>query len=248
MSVLTRFQLTDDEARKRAVAQLVKQSTEDFDFYLFLVLAVLMATFGLLLDSAAVVIGSMLIAPILSPILSFALSFVVADVQLFLRSGGALLRASAFAIVLSWLATIVFRDQFMAPTAQVLLRTEPSLMYFFVAFIAGIAVAYALAQREANTTFPGIAVSVALLPPLAATGVGVAFADANIVAGAFSLFFINVVGILLAAVVMFSLMRFQQEHRIAMSAIKQEERRIEEEHEKLEEIVEQEGEGSSEGV
>ena len=77
MSLFTHLNTLSDEDKSKAVEKLITDSTPDFDFFLLMTLSMLMATFGLLIDSAAVVIGSMLIAPLLSPIFSFSLGIVM---------------------------------------------------------------------------------------------------------------------------------------------------------------------------
>lgn len=233
MGFFVRFKLAGVEEKKRAVARIVKDSTEDFDFFLFIVLSVLMATFGFKLDSAAVVIGSMMIAPLLSPILTVGLSFVVADMRLLLRSSGSLARSALAVVILSAVASLAIMPGGITFTDQMLSRIEPSFLYMLVAVVSGIAVSYAMAHAHLNMSFPGVAVSVALLPPLVVTGIGVAALDTVVIAGSFTLFVLNVVGIILASVITFSLMGLQTEYVIAESAVRQEERRIKEEKQKV---------------
>ena len=86
MSLFTHLNTLSEADKSKAVEKLITDSTPDFDFFLLMTLSMLMATFGLLIDSAAVVIGSMLIAPLLSPILSFSLGIVMSDSKLISRS------------------------------------------------------------------------------------------------------------------------------------------------------------------
>lgn len=227
MSLFSRFQIANEAEKARAVERLVKGSTPDFDFFLFVILAVLMATLGLILNSAAVVIGSMLIAPILYPVLSLALGVVISDYQLFYRSLYTLAKSVALAVALAFLATMFTSD--LQIGSEIESRIVPNLAYFMVAVISGFAVAYSLVQPDLNETFPGIAVSVALLPPLAVAGVGIGVFDSSIVFGALALFAVNVLGILFAALLSFSLMNLSNKKQIAASTLKKEEKRIEEE-------------------
>ena len=118
-----------------------------------------MATFGLLVDSPSIVIGSMLIAPILSPILSISLGLVMSDGKLLRRSLYTVAKASMIGVFSAILATLVFKsivgDEL---TSEIMARTDPSLIYFFVAVVAGFAVSYTLAKPDLSETLPGIAV------------------------------------------------------------------------------------------
>ena len=110
-------------------------------------------------------------------------------------------------------------------------RVEPSLTYFFVAIIAGFAVSYSLVRPDLSATLPGIVVAVALISPLAVVGYGIAKFDWSIASGAFTLFLINVIGIIFASSLSFSLMNLYVKRKVAEKTIKKEEKRLEEEKE-----------------
>ena len=220
MSFFTRFQITDESEKARAVKRLVTGSTPDFDFFFMVVLAVLMATLGLVVDSAAVVIGSMLIAPILYPVISLAMGLAMSDYPLMYRSGYTLLKSFAVGVVLSFVAALLFAAGDLEMTEEILSRTKPSLVYFMIAVISGFAVAYSLFRPDLNESFPGVVVSVALLPPMAVIGIGLAMFDRDVIVGALSLFAINVLGILFASLITFSLIDLTQKKKVVNSEIK----------------------------
>ncbi|MAZ56712.1 hypothetical protein CL653_02895 [bacterium] len=236
MIFLARFQAIDDKDKAAVVRKLMRNSTPDFTFFYITSLAVLMATFGLLLNSAAIVIGSMLIAPVLYPILGIALGLVMSNSNIIGRSFITLVKSFALAVGLSALATVFFAEEGVLVTSEVLLRTEPNLIHFMVAAVAGSAVAYILGRSEWSETLPGIAISVALLPPLAAIGVGIAALDLNVITGATVMLLVNLAGILFAAMITFSMMNLHDKIRIAESTIKQADKQKEEEDEEVEEI------------
>jgi len=101
------------------------------------------------------------------------------------------------------LATWLFATNIEAFTSEILLRTEPSLLYLAVAVIAGIAVSFTLVRPELSETLAGIAVSVALIPPLAVLGIGIAKLNLLVVSGSLVLLLINVIGIVVASMVTF---------------------------------------------
>jgi len=235
MSIFARFQAINENHKAQVVRRLMESSTPDFDFFYLSGLATLMATLGLLANSAAIVIGSMLIAPILYPILGVALGLVMSDQSVLGRSLFTMAKSFGFGLVLSILATLLLGDGDIL-TSEVLARTEPTLTYMVVAIVAGLAVSYALAQPEWSETLPGIAISVALIPPLAAVGIGIADLNVAVITGSFVLLIVNVVDIVFAAMVSFSLMNLYEKRNIAESTIKREEERIEEENAAIEEV------------
>ena len=231
MSLFTHLNTLSDADKSKAVEKLITDSTPDFDFFLLMTLSMLMATFGLIIDSAAVVIGSMLIAPLLSPILSFSLGIVMSDSRLISRSFYTIIKSFIVGVVAAALVTLLFSSSDISTPGEVLSRIEPSLAYFFVAVIAGFAVSYSLVRPNLSATLPGIAVAVALIPPLAVVGYGIAKFDWSIARGAFTLFLINVIGIIFASSFSFSLMNLYVKRKVAEKTIKKEEKRLEEEKE-----------------
>lgn len=232
MSILARFQSIEDQDKAAVVRKLMENSTPDFDFFYITSLAVLMATLGLLADSPSIVIGSMLIAPVLYPILGIALGLVMSNPAVLVRSSITLGKSFAIGVALAAAATVLFAESTVA-TSEVLARTEPSLLYFLVAMVAGAAVAFSLGQPEWSESLPGIAISVALIPPLAVVGVGIADFNMDIVSGSLVMLGLNVAGIIFSAMVTFSLMNLHEKQHIAESAIKKAAERIEREHEAI---------------
>ncbi len=241
MNLFSRFRVISEADKANAVNKLVEEATPDFDFFYLIVLSVLMASFGMLAGSEAVVIGSMLIAPIMSPVLALALGLSMSNHSLILRSAGTLVRATALAIGASALAALLFSfSSFGSGDAvdlfTIISRTEPSLLYFAIAIVAGLAVAYTIAQPHLSATLPGVAVAVALMPPLAAVGIGIANMSLAIAAGALVMFIVNVAGIIFAAMLTFSLMDVHNKKQQADAKIVQEERRVKREEQQVEQV------------
>ena len=237
MNILARFQVMDDNDKAAVVRKLMQSSTPDFDFFYLVGLSVLMATLGLLIDSTSIVIGSMLLAPLMYPILGIALGLVMSNGQVVGRSFKTLTKSFAIGLGLSFAAAILFGGSETYATNEVMMRTEPDLIHFVVAFVAGLAVSFAIGQPEWSETLPGVAISVALIPPLATIGVGLAHADVSVAAGATVLLGSNLLGIVFAAMLSFSMMNLYQKQNIASSTIKREEERMEEEQKAIEEKV-----------
>ena len=237
MSVFTRFRAIEDKDKSAVVRKLMEASTPDFDFFYFVALSTLMAAFGLLLDSASIVIGSMLIAPILYPILGVALGLVMSNYGVFTRSIVTLTKPLGLGCGLPAVATFFFSNGIEIQTIfEIMNRTEVSLMHFFVAVIAGAAASFALAQPDWSETLPGIAISVALIPPVAVIGIGLASLDFEVVAGSTQMLVVNLFGVMSAAMVSFSLMNLYEKQRVAETTIKKENERVEEETKAIEKL------------
>ena len=221
MATPTLFQLNPVD-RKAAIDKLIAGASPNPEFYLMLVLSTIIVTLGVLLDSVAIVIGGMLVAPIISPILSLAMSIVMADFKLLFQSAKVLFFSVFFVILISLLISLVYLG--LEVNSEILSRADSSSAYFFVALAAGIAAAFAFARPSLSETIPGIAVTVALLPPIVVAAVAIPLGEYSIFVNSAGLFFLNVLGIIFAATVIFSLMGF---YRQRVEAVKQLEKEIE---------------------
>lgn len=231
--VLVLFNNLSKKDKNAAVERLIKGSTPSQDFFLMIILAILTATFGLLLENVAIVIGSMLIAPMLYPVLSLSLGIIMADFQLISRSFYTILKSIAFGAMVAALATLLFSSHFPEITQEIITRTYASLPNVIVAIIAGFAASFALVKPQLSETLPGIAISVALIPPIAVLGVGIAKFSWIIISGSLLLFIVNAIGIVFASMLTFSLMNFYVEKAEAKKTVVKEEKRIEREIKKV---------------
>lgn len=228
----TLFRAMTEQDKTVAVKRLIEESTPHDDFFLLAILSILMAVFGLLLNSPAVIIGSMLIAPLLSPILGISLGIVMADTRLIFRSLLTLSKAIAWSIPFAAIATLLFASQAgLSPelNPEIISRTEPSILYLAVAVVAGMAASFALIKPNLNASLPGVAISVALIPPLAVTGIGLARFDWAMMTDSFILFLINAVSIIFASMVVFSLMNLYVKRSVAEKQIDKEDKKLEDE-------------------
>ncbi len=228
MSIFSRFRSLDDDGKAQAVRKLMSASTPSFDYFYMAALAVSMATLGLLLNNASIVIGSALIAPVLYPILSLSLGLVMSDYRILVRAAYTILKSIGMAVGIAAAITLLFAGN--APiTAHAAELVAPSLLYLFVAFFAGLGVSYVLARPDWNATIPGLAISVAFIPPAAAVGIGLAHLDVGLALGAFMMLGVNIIGIVAASMATFSLMNLYEKRHIAQSAIEKAEEKVEEE-------------------
>jgi len=224
------FNNLTEKDKADSVRKLIQESSPRADFFLMVILSILMATLGLLLDNSAVVIGSMLIAPILFPILSVSLGVSISNFKLIYRSLYTLLKYVTFGIFASTVVDMFFNSSLKISNSQGLMAgMKPSLAYAAIAVIAGTAASFALVKPRLSEMLPGVAISVALIPPLAATGIGIAHFNWDIISNSFMLFIVNFVGIVFASIMVFSLMNLYIKRRVAQLAIIKEDKAIKKE-------------------
>lgn len=201
------------ERRQEVLDQLSASSSPNFDFFLLVVLSAAIATFGLITDSTAVIIGAMLVAPLMSPILGLSLASVAGKRNMFERAIGALLRgvllSVALATLISWLSQLLPFDFLTALPGEVMARTRPTPIDLGIALAGGAAAAYALAQPQLSAALPGVAIATALMPPLCTIGIGISLRSPEVALGAFLLFLTNLVTISFAGIVVFAALGFR---------------------------------------
>ena len=189
-----------------------------FRFAAMLALSVVIAALGLSLDSDAVIIGAMLIAPLMTPIIGTAAALVMGWPRRLGQAALAVLAGAAGAVGISFALTSVLPAASQALTAAVLSRTSPDLRDLAVALAAGAAGAYATAREDVSAALPGVAVAVALVPPLSAAGFTLAIGREDLASGALLLFAANLVAIVLVGSVVLVACGFVPSGRLKAAA------------------------------
>lgn len=172
-----------------------------------LMCSIMIASLGLDLNSAAVIIGAMLISPLMSPILGMGLAVAINDRETLFISG----RHFGIAILIA-LATSTFYF-WITPlgslTEQIIMRTEPTFLDGLVAVFGGLAGIISSSRKDVSNAIPGVAIATALMPPLCVTGYGLANANWDIAINSFYLFFLNSFFIAATTFLIIRLMRFR---------------------------------------
>lgn len=219
------FSSVTSSHKSKAIEMLISHSSPCPDYFMMIILSILMATFGLLVNNIPIVIGSMLITPVLYPVLSLSMGIAISDTKLITRSFYTILTSTVYAIIASAVVTLLFKTQFQEVSIDVInSQARPSLIYAAVAIVAGLAASFALAKPDLNERLPGVAIAVALFPPLAATGIGIGIWNWDLISGAFLLFLINVLGVVFASMVVFSIMNFYVKKKEIDKAVDKEEK------------------------
>jgi uncharacterized hydrophobic protein (TIGR00271 family) len=175
-------------------------------FFVLMGFATAIAAWGIVADSTAVVIGAMLVAPLMTPLMGTALSMVMGWPRRASISGAVALAGVVFAIGLSVLFGWMYGPDISSVTnTQVASRIAPTLVDLIIAVAAGGAGAFALSRPDVSDSLPGVAVAIALVPPLAVVGLMVSQGNWGAASGASLLFLTNMVAILLVGGVVFVL-------------------------------------------
>ena len=185
---------------------LWKASVPSFTFYFLLALSSAISTLGLLADSAATIIGAMIIAPMMGPIIGVAYAMVINNRRLLRRSSLTLLTGIIMVIVTSMAITSLIGFKTVKP--EVFARAYPTLIDLGVALAAGAAGAYAKCRRKVADALPGVAIAVALVPPLSVVGIGLAIPNSQVSRGAFLLFTTNLAGIIFSGGLVLLFLRY----------------------------------------
>lgn len=200
ISHLWRFD--QDSASEQEVIESIERGVDFRGAKLWiLVIAVFVASLGLNTNSAAVIIGAMLISPLMGPITGMGLGAGIYDFELLRRSWRNYIVATIFSVVT---ATVYF---WITPIndakSELLARTSPTIYDVLIALCGGLAGIIALGSRSQRTgnVIPGVAIATALMPPLCTVGFGIATANWAYAAGAFYLYLINTIFIAFATLI-----------------------------------------------
>ena len=177
----------------------------DLPFWSVLLLSGAIATLGLALDATAVVIGAMLVAPLLGPLLGLSLALAVGDGRLALQTALTILLGAVGVIALAALLTVIL--PFQEVTSEIAARTRPTTLDLAIAVFSGLAGAVVTVSREhrLSASIPGVAIAVALIPPLGVAGFAIGTGRWGMVEGPLLLFGANLGGIVLSGMAAFLL-------------------------------------------
>ena len=199
----------------------IASSKPSLGFFILLISSAVIATLGLISNSTAVVIGAMIVAPLMDPILSLAFGLAVSDGRLIRRSavtvGFGVLAVVGTASLISWGLGVSYVQ------SEITGRTSPNLIDLGIAIAAAVAGSFSMTRKQLSNSIAGVAIAVALVPPLCVSGIGltlgsemvavfgrgtVAGLTNQIAEGSFLLFLANLIGITVTSLVVFLLQRY----------------------------------------
>jgi len=212
-SIKARFTLAEDRAETTAIDTEIRSSVVLRGTNLWvLILAMLIASVGLDVNSTAVIIGAMLISPLMGPIIGIGYGIGVYDFSLIRKAASNLAIATLIALLTSTLYFLL--SPLSEAHSELLARTSPTIWDVIIAFSGGLAGIIAATRKIKTNVIPGVAIATALMPPLCTAGYGLAIANWHFFFGAFYLFIINCVFIAFAAVIIISAMKLPHKNYV----------------------------------
>ncbi len=200
----------DKRRQEIAVRDFQEEMLSVPTFLLLILLAGCIASVGLLRDNQAILIGAMLITPLVSPFVGIPLSAFTRKTHLFwasiirIFSGVGVFWGVAFTI------GKIFLPASRSNHFEFIKVLPVELPEVLIAIFGGLVAGIALSSEKVQNLISGAAIALALAPPLAVSGLGMAFGDMEIFKSAFILFAVNAAGLILMGAVIFWLFGFRK--------------------------------------
>jgi uncharacterized hydrophobic protein (TIGR00271 family) len=203
------FRITAADAAKQdsMLRALTPDSLLSVNFAVLLLASCTIATFGLLVNNSAVIIGAMIIAPLISPIQAFAYGALEGRLSLLRASSLTLLAGTFAAVLLSALLSRLVALPNLSP--EILARSRPTLLDLGIALAAGVVCGFARVRPAVSASLAGTAIAVALMPPLCVIGIELAHGRAGLALGATLLYVTNLLGITAACMAVYGIAGFR---------------------------------------
>jgi uncharacterized hydrophobic protein (TIGR00271 family) len=213
--------------RTKAIEEILGASCPRKSFFVMTTISAIICTLGISTGNAAVIIGGMLVAPMLSPILAIAMGVGMADFKLIYRSIRVVLLAIAYSLVFSYgVALLLDKPDPEILNHEMLLRVGVSLDTLLIALVAGLAASLSMIRAELHQYMAGIAIAVALIPPISMSAIGLRMLNLEIFYQAFMQFAFSLGGIILSAIVVFALSKFYVSKKKVEQELKEEEQML----------------------
>ncbi len=193
------------DIRIKLQQELLDEADFDTEFLVLTVSSCIIASLGLLMNSAAVIIGAMLIAPLMLPLRGLALGMLDIDRLLVKSSLITLGIGTMTAIAISAMVSGFFALPEASFGPEILARTQANLADLAVAVAAGAISGFAKIRRKLSDALAGTAISVALMPPLCVVGIALSQNALPLASGAFLLYLTNLLGITFSCIIIFIL-------------------------------------------
>lgn len=208
------YRISREELTARAEDLAPTTST----FFIFNIISAIIATTGLLLNSVATIIGAMVIAPLMGPAISTSVGAVFADRDMTSRGITLQITGLLSAVTAAAIFGLLLKETALLPPTelrsvpQITERTVPSFLSLFLALGSGVAGAISVMRSE-GSALVGVAIAVALIPPAAASGLGLAWGQPEIAFAAGVLVVVNLLAINLSAHILFWAAGYQPQEK-----------------------------------
>lgn len=193
---LSKQQLIETQER------VLKNSKTTFDFVLRTIFSVLLIILGMIIDSPAVVIGGMIVAPLFWPLLGFAFGVIEGNPKIFTQTLFTLVKSIIISVGIAVVVGIFAPPQILESN-EFLSRTAPTVYDLLIGIASGFLGAYIVTHPKISSTFAGVAISAAVAPPIVAMGIALSKGDFDTLGGTFLLMVSSLVSMVFAASVLF---------------------------------------------
>jgi uncharacterized hydrophobic protein (TIGR00271 family) len=191
----------------KEIFKVLRENAQASSSYLvMMMLSTLIAAFGLYGNSSPVIIGAMILAPLMAPLVSFSMGLIRNDFSLLRVSFRTIFIGTTLAMFAATFVSLIIPLKVLTPEMES--RLTPNLLDLGIAVASGVAAAFVHAREEIAKSLAGVAIAVALIPPLAVAGIGLGWMDWNVFSGAFLLYLTNLAGIILFGGLTFWLLGF----------------------------------------
>ncbi|MDF1498344.1 MAG: DUF389 domain-containing protein [Patescibacteria group bacterium] len=198
----------NEERQSKVYGEIKENAKGDFDFFVLTIFAGIIITLGLVVNSSAVVIGGMLLAPLVWPMLSLSMAIVRGKPRLIRDSVFTLFRSTALIFVIALFLGILSPD-YALQGGEFLTRTSPTIFELFIALAAGFIGAFVIAYPKIGASIAGVVIAAAIVPPIAVMGISVSHGNLVMAGGAFILFMSNLIAVTFASSILFLIARFK---------------------------------------
>ena len=198
-----------DKKRQEKVYKEIKENAKgDFDFFVLTIFSAIIITLGLIVDSSAVVIGGMLLAPLVWPILALSIAIVKGRTKLLQSSIATLFRSTVIILLISFVLGFI-SPEYALKGSEFISRTSPTIFELFIALAAGFVGAFVITYPKIGAAIAGVVVAAALVPPIAVIGLSVSHGNLEMAGGAFILYLSNLIAVTFSASALFIVSKFK---------------------------------------
>ena len=208
--------LIDESQADELQAELVEESRLSLNYLVLCVGSAGIATFGLIANNAAVIVGAMIVAPLMSPIRGLAFGILSQNNRLTKYALRSVFLGAFIGLFVSYALAAPIRVPVLG--SEILARSRPNVLDLVVAFLSGAIAIYARVRPKLADSLAGVAIAVALMPPLCVAGIGLAEQEFLVTRGALGLYVTNLVGISLACMIVLMLMGQRSQQRQVLSS------------------------------
>ena len=198
----------NEERQGKVYGEIKENAKGDFDFFVLTIFSAIIITLGLIVDSSAVVIGGMLLAPLVWPVLALSLAIIKGRSGLLQSSVSTLFRSTVVILLISFVFGFISPD-YALKGSEFISRTSPTIFELFIALAAGFVGAFVITYPKIGAAIAGVVVAAALVPPIAVIGLSVSHGNLEMAGGAFILYLSNLIAVTFAASILFLVSKFK---------------------------------------